>query len=537
MSKAKADPRGWPDYTYPMTIIGQELNVAIDIAAQSLPTLDVSIAASDVTLDVNIASSAVTLNVNIESISEGVTFNVAQSGTWTINAVQSGTWTINIGAPLDAEGNVETSIVKSVQLDVNIAASAVTLNVAIQSSAVTLNVKITESTVTLNVNIESIASGVVFNVAQSGTWTINAVQSGDWSINIESVSAGVTFNVNITGSTATLDVNITGSTATLDVNIASSSVAINIKTESGANIVIDKLTQDAFTSRSVDILNDNGITAPTAPPASITGTAYKGKFFPRGCRGMIDWISIYCKRTGTGTLTLAYSPQPGMGSVGEVTITPGSDWGWSQAFIGKMWNYDSMFIWITNCDSDVSIAYDTAEPYDAWTSGDNGETWYTEARRYYIRIGSRGQTVGDLPISGTVNSVAVPSVSSSVTKGQVAVPAHTESTLAEVRGAGKVYRISLWTQESLLEFRFYVDGEQLPAQGLIINRTFTPDHVSDLGYSASTPMIQYVEYSTGNYRIDMQIPFSFRKSFKITAYNPATEERAATAIIQYELIV
>ena len=78
---------------------------------------------------------------------------------------------------------------------------------------------------------------------------------------------------------------------------------------------------------------------------------------------------------------------------------------------------------------------------------------------------------------------------------------------------------------------------QLPAQGLIINRTFTPDHVSDLGYSASTPMIQYVEYSTGNYRIDMQIPFSFRKSFKITAYNPATEERAATAIIQYELTV
>jgi len=230
VSKVEVDPRGWPDYTYPMTIIGQELNVAIDIAAQSLPTLDVNIAASTVTMDVNIASSAVTLNINIESISEGVTFNVAQSGTWTINAVQSGTWTINIGAPLDAEGNVETSIVKSVQLDVNIAASAVTLNVAIQSSAVTLNVnitgsdaiisvyitgqsasvdvRITSSTVTLNVNIESIASGVVFNVAQSGTWTINAVQSGDWNINIESVSAGVTFNVNITGSTATVNIDI-----------------------------------------------------------------------------------------------------------------------------------------------------------------------------------------------------------------------------------------------------------------------------------------------------------------------------------------
>jgi len=252
VSKVEVDPRGWPDYTYPMTIIGQELNVAIDIAAQSLPTLDVNIAASAVTMDVNIASSAVTLNINIESISEGVVFNVAQSGAWTINAVQTGTWTINIGAPLDASGYLQTHIMDSVQLDVNIAASAVTLNVAIQSSAVTLNVKITgstvtlnvnitgstvtlnvkitssdailsvyiigqsasldiritDSTVTLNVNIESIASGVVFNVAQSGTWTINAVQSGSWSINIESVSAGVTFNVNITGQTANINIDI-----------------------------------------------------------------------------------------------------------------------------------------------------------------------------------------------------------------------------------------------------------------------------------------------------------------------------------------
>jgi len=149
MSKAKADPRGWPDYTYPMTIIGQELNVAIDIAAQSLPTLNVSIAASDVTLDVNIASSAVTLNVNIESISEGVTFNVAQSGTWTINAVQTGTWTVNIGAPLDAEGNVETSIVKSVQLDVNIASSTVTLNVNITGQEANINIDIAAQSIAI----------------------------------------------------------------------------------------------------------------------------------------------------------------------------------------------------------------------------------------------------------------------------------------------------------------------------------------------------------------------------------------------------
>jgi len=581
MSKAKADPRGWPDYTYPMTIIGQELNVAIDIAAQSLPTLDINIAASDVTLDVNIAASTVTLNVNIESISEGVTFNVAQSGTWTINAVQSGTWTINIGAPLDAEGNVETSIVKSVQLDVNIASSAVTLNINVESisegvvfnvaqsgawtvnaaqtgtwtinigapldasgylethimDSVQLDINIAASAVTLNVNIESISSGVVFNVAQSGTWTINAVQSGDWSINIESVSAGVTFNVNITGSTATLDVNITGSTATLDVNIASSSVAINIKTETGANIVIDKLVESAYTEER-RVISNHGATPSIGTGAHST---LRGKFFPRGCRGFIRQVEIYCDNPDTSShqYTVRLSPSPGVGPVITATLTvpAGSSLAWRSVSINKAWNYDSLFVWIqADSDSYPRHRFDDGEPYDYYSSSD-GLSWTAGDYRLWIQVETAGQTVGDLPVSGTVNSVAVPSVSSSSTKGQVAVPAHTESTLAEVRGAGKVYRISLWTQESTLEFRFYVDGVQLPAQGLIINRTFTPDHVSDLGYSASTPMIQYVEYSTGNYRIDMQIPFSFRQSFKITAYNPATEERAATAIIQYELTV
>jgi hypothetical protein len=123
-------------------IVAQSIgNIGIDIKAQTLGQLNV-----------NIAASAVTLNVNISSVTSGVTFNVAQSGTWTINAVESGTWTINIGAPLDASGNLKTAILSSVQLNVNIAASAVTLNVNISSQSVTLNVAVTG---TANVNITS----------------------------------------------------------------------------------------------------------------------------------------------------------------------------------------------------------------------------------------------------------------------------------------------------------------------------------------------------------------------------------------------
>jgi len=376
------DPRGWPDYTYPMTIIGQELNVAIDIAAQSLPTLDVNIAASAVTMDVNIASSAVTLNINIESISEGVVFNVAQSGSWTINAVQTGTWTINIGAPLDASGYLQTHIMDSVQLDVNIAASAVTLNVAIQSSAVTLNV-----------NIESIGEGVVFNVAQSGSWTINAVQSGSWSINIGSVTEGVTFDVNITGSTVTLDVNIassavtlnvniTGSDVTLNVNIASASVAINIKTETGANIVIDKLVESAYTEERRTIAN-NGAT----PTLIRTGTTYRrGKYFPRGCRGFISAVEVYCDNDDTAdhTLYIYISPQPGMAPIisTSLTVPAGASTAWRSKTVNRYWNYDSLFVWIL-ADSDLypRVGYDSGQPYDYYYSTD-GQTWTIGTSQY-----------------------------------------------------------------------------------------------------------------------------------------------------------
>jgi len=97
-----------------------------------------------VQLDVNIAASAVTLNVAIKS--SDVTLNVN---------VTNASLTVNIGGPVDASGYVQTHIMDSVQLDVNIAASAVTLNVAIQSSAVTLDVNIASSAVTLNVAIQS----------------------------------------------------------------------------------------------------------------------------------------------------------------------------------------------------------------------------------------------------------------------------------------------------------------------------------------------------------------------------------------------
>jgi len=575
MSKAKADPRGWPDYTYPMTIIGQELNVAIDIAAQSLPTLNISIAASDVTLDVNIASSAVTLNVNIESISEGVTFNVAQSGTWTINAVQSGTWTINIGAPLDAEGNVETSIVKSVQLDVNIASSAVTLNINIESisegvvfnvaqsgtwtvnaaqtgawtinigapldasgylqthimdsvqldvniaaSAVTLNVNIAESAVTLNVNIESISEGVVFNVAQSGDWTINAVQSGSWSINIESVTEGVTF-----------DVNITGSTATLDVNIASSSVAINIKTETGANIVIDKLVESAYTEER-HVLANNGDT----PIMLAPGTSYRrGKYFPRGCRGFIHQIEVYCDNQDSidRKLYIYVAPQPGMAPIisTSLTVPASSSPAWRSRTVNKYWNYDSLFIWVlSETSSNPRVGYDEGAPPDYYDSTD-GATWFPANRRLWIRLNMTAQTVGDLPVTGTLNTIEVPHSTSKFESGSVSLPTNTEVTLITVNGSGycdlMVFRSGESEHPEATAFKIYCDGE--------LADVVSPYWLNVRSMDAHTHPYCLLRYETTPTTgiCDMMITerYEFRGEFKVTAVNASASAYASARVI------
>jgi uncharacterized protein YunC (DUF1805 family) len=160
------------------------------------------------TVNVNITGQQIgSLNVNIGSVSSGVTFNVAQSGSWTVNAAQSGTWTINIGAPLDASGNLKTSIQSSVRLDVNIANSAVTLNV----------------------NIASISSGVVFNVAQSGSWTINAAQSGTWTINIGGP----------TDTAGNVKVNIAAQVSNLTIDIKTQSVGIYLEPQWAAKTGTD----------------------------------------------------------------------------------------------------------------------------------------------------------------------------------------------------------------------------------------------------------------------------------------------------------
>jgi hypothetical protein len=529
-------------------------------------------------------ASGVSLNVNIASITSGVVFNVAQSGTWTVNAAQIGTWTVNVQTASGVSLNVNIASITSgvvfnvaqsgtwtvnvqtaagVSLNVNIASitSGVVFNVA-QSGTWTVNVQ-TASGVSLNVNIASITSGVVFNVAQSGTWTVNVqtaagvslnvniasitsgvvfnvAQSGTWTVNVQtaagvslnvnigSISSGVTFNVYITGGTTlnvnississgvTFNVYITGGT-TLNVSVTSS-VDINVKTSSGANIVIDKLTQGAYTERRSDIYNHGA----TATMVANNYTYKRGKFFPRGCRGFLQRVWVYCDNTDTvaHTLTVKFSPAPGMGAVYTVSasVAAGSSAAWRYIDVKKFWNYDSMFIWASfDINAYGRLGYDTGTPYDYYYSTDEA-TWTPDNYRYWIYVTISGETVGDLPVSGTVNTIGVPALSSKYAVSSAYVPQNTETTVLTVKGAGEcdmiICRAHTNTYSHVTEFRIYCD-EILAFQD-------TPDNLNTFGFTSSSPGISLLRFTAnGDCIFVITKRFGFRSALRIAAYNAA----------------
>ena len=181
----------------------------------------------------------------------------------------------------------------------------------------------------------------------------------------------------------------------------------NIKTLDGKNIIIDLLKQTAYTERRTTISN-NGVEINWAAP---TGNIRSGKFFPRGMRGFIEKIECYFKNEATEDkkLTVYLSPSPTLGAIysAEQFCDHGIGGGWGYATFEKMWHYDSLFIFVLSASSDLYLTYDLGTPYDAYVSYDGGVTWSAVKGRYRFRVTMKGETVGDLPISGTVNTIPV----------------------------------------------------------------------------------------------------------------------------------
>jgi hypothetical protein len=355
-------------------------------------------------------------------------------------------------------------------------------------------------------------------IAQSiGNLAVDIVAQtiGNLAIDIAAQTIG-NLNVNLAAQTADIDVNVTNASITI-------AGAVTITTLGGTNIIIDKLTQGAYTERQSTFSNDDNPTAPAAP-TNIETQTYRGKFFPRGMRGYIETISLYCKRTGAGTITLAAAPYPGMGPVlSGITVTPGAGWAFVDAVtIRSMWNYDSLFIWVTAIGADCSYGYSGAGTSpDLHYSTDSGVSWLSPSNRFDLRVTMKGQTIGDLPVSGTINTIEIPAISDTLLDVQDAdVDTGAEKTIITYSGIGHT------------EFmQFYVAAKADSEQTRF--RVYCDDHISFVtdcgslntyGYTPSTPRISLLRYAADGvcYAI-CTLRFSFRRQFKVTAQAVTTD--------------
>jgi hypothetical protein len=315
-------------------------------------------------------------------------------------------------------------------------------------------------------------------------------------------------------------------------------VDINIKTSGGANIVIDKLTQGAYTETR-NTLSNYGTT-----PTMINGnlTTKRGKFFPRGCRGLLDSVSILCDNLDSvsHTLTVKIAPQPGMGPVLTYTLSlsGGSVAQFRDIAICKMWNYDSMFIWVSS-DSDAygRVGYDTTAPFDAYDSTNEAD-WGFQNKRYFFRALIVGQTVGDLPVSGTVNTIEVPSSATAASSGLVNISPGAQSTVIEVNGAGYAEMLQLFTTSSaFMNWLIYCDGTLLRLMPAVTDVSFLIEtwmsSFADKGLGSSVIVTKY-DTSTLSYSAQINLQLHFRRSFKIVAKNAHTSNTysaAASAVV------
>ena len=274
-------------------------------------------------------------------------------------------------------------------------------------------------------------------------------------------------------------------------------------------------SQDSTLERRSLIWNDDGIEDGTVPGGIHQATTYRGKFFTRGCRGMLEQIQLYCTGNAANTIILRYSPHPGIGPFGEVTLVPAAGWAWQDFDVEEMWNYDSLFIWVYQCEVGIDWAYDSVQPYDGHLSSDNGVTWEDAATRPFIRAVLTGETPGDVPVSGIVNTIKVPNVGTDIANGLANLPNNVWTDVCEFHGAGEVLEVQLIYHSIAVPAAGVVYSMAIDCDGnqayFTTNRHITQSVVAVVGRNSVGELWQTATVT----HICVRIPVNFRRHIVI----------------------
>jgi len=320
------------------------------------------------------------------------------------------------------------------------------------------------------------------------------------------------------------------------VDIASQTLAAlwaYIRTEAGDNIIIDKLTQPAYHSRTTTLYP----AGQTGDPTSFRDFGQFGIYYRRGSRGHLEELSVYLKNTTDvdKTIKFALKENPDGGIVIDnvsVTQTAYTE-GWVSVAVRRFWNYDSLFIY--NKD-----AYSTELQIGYWDTGDEdgfymyaAERWYVDWQRSAYRMKVSALSIGDIPVSGTVNSILIPSSSLESRSGSIPVAAGSSAMLLDFYNQGRNCFIGLWTNHAKMEFDIRFDGQYIY---FIPHQPLSPYNIAayfgDLGHGIGIQLTRY-DTTVNQFGLMITAPFEFRSRVQIGAYNPDTVDHNAAATISY----
>jgi hypothetical protein len=214
---------------------------------------------------------------------------------------------------------------------------------------------------------------------------------------------------------------------------------------------------------------------------------------------------------------------PGMGPVATFTLSVPAYSGaaWRGVYVKRFWNYDSLFIWVSS-DSDAygSLGYDAGEPFDYYGSTDE-VSWGFGNYRYWFRVNMSGETVGDLPVSGTVNTIEVPAVASALQVSLTSIPANGSKTLIDYYGCGTCVMIGFYTDSNVVYPVIKCDDQYslISLGGYALQPLNMYLNVLPVN---TGPGVALTKYDTANnrYALVITVPLKFKRRFQLIAYNP-----------------
>jgi len=275
-------------------------------------------------------------------------------------------------------------------------------------------------------------------------------------------------------------------------------------------------SQDSTLERRSLMWNDDDILDGAVPATFRIAKYFEGKFFTRGCRGMIERIEVYCRGVAPNTIELRWSPHPGIGPFGAANFVPGAAWAWQGVAVEEMWNYDSLWIWIYYSAPTTNWAYDAVEPYDGHESADFGVTWEDLAIRPFIRVIYTGETPGDVPVSGIINNIAIPAVSSRTLEEDEEIPAGVWTPIVGVYGTGYCDYIKALVAAAVNSHLTFIRVEC----DLVVAMEEQFDELNTYGHTTATPTVSLpLHAADGDCYMLMHKRFEFRREFRVWAYN------------------